>query len=445
MPLVFIRRVGALLRRGLFALAALAWMEMGGAWASPSATAGAASVAPAPLPPAPTPPQAGALDPVRIGMTGEFDLAGSLSAQAVALGVRAAIHHAMNAPDGGPLRGRKIVLETLSDAAIPARAVDNLLTLASKPHLLATFVGRHSPPAFDLLPLAHERGLILLSAWASADGLTTYPRSPNPMFRLALTDAVAIPTLLEHARSQGWRRIGAMVPNTAAGRSGAQALERALTFDPELKLTRMRWYNLGDQDMLDLWRDLAAAGSEAVMLMAGERETTHLLRDLAADANAHRFPVLAHGMLAGGDLNGLIPGRDVAALEFVIALSAHPAVADPARRQAFHAALRAVGGPERPDQLPGWMGAAQAYDLTTLVLEAAGRAEDAAGDIATGKVRAELEADLPFTGVTGHYPRPFSPTRHDAMAADKALIARMRPDASFIPVGTSGPRDGADR
>ena len=88
---------------------------------------------------------------VRIGLTAEFGLRNSFSAQAVEMGIRVAIDEINR--QGGVLGGRPLVLETKDDRSVPARAIQNIKDFNAMPDMTAVFGARFSPVLVELVPL----------------------------------------------------------------------------------------------------------------------------------------------------------------------------------------------------------------------------------------------------------------------------------------------------
>jgi ABC-type branched-subunit amino acid transport system substrate-binding protein len=63
-------------------------------------------------------------NPIRIGLTAEFGLPNSTSAQAVKMGIRVALHEINTR--GGVLGGRPLILEVADDRSVPARGIENI-------------------------------------------------------------------------------------------------------------------------------------------------------------------------------------------------------------------------------------------------------------------------------------------------------------------------------
>lgn len=180
-------------------------------------------------------------EPVKIGLTAEYGLNNSRSAQAVEFGIRVALKEINDR--GGVLGGRPIILETRDDRSVPARAVQNLKDLAALPNMVAVFGARFSPVILEMLPVAHEMGILLMDPWGSADEITENKYIPNLSFRLSLKDRYAMPFLLDEAAKRGFSRVGLLVPNTGWGRSNFRSAEDYVNRQANIRISRTRWYN----------------------------------------------------------------------------------------------------------------------------------------------------------------------------------------------------------
>jgi branched-chain amino acid transport system substrate-binding protein len=81
------------------------------------------------------------------------------------------------------------------------------------------------------------------------------------------------------------------------------------------------------------------------------------------------------------------------------------------------------------------VGLAHAYDLTHLLA----RAIEHAGSIDRARVRDALEQVTDHAGLTGHYPRPFTPQRHEALGVEQLFMARYRRDGAIVPLDYTDP------
>src|SRR5205823_13312447 len=120
--------------------------------------------------------QAAGPKPVLLGIDGEFGLDNSTSAQAVELGMRAAIAE-INAA-GGVLHGRPLALVTKDHRSIPARGIRNIQEFAAMPDLVAVFGGRFSPVVIEELPTLRQTRTLFMAAWSSADAIVDNEMQP---------------------------------------------------------------------------------------------------------------------------------------------------------------------------------------------------------------------------------------------------------------------------
>lgn len=176
----------------------------------------------------------------------EFGHPTSTSAQAIELGalIAAEEFNAARRPGDPVLR-----IHRSDNAGIPGLAVDNLRDLAAAPDVLAVFGGKFSPVVAELLPVAHELGVLLFSPWASADVITDHGRRPSWSFRLSLKDSWAAPAVLDLARRQGVRHVGLMLPTTEWGRSNDAALSRAAA-PAGIAIAGIQWFSWGERSLI---------------------------------------------------------------------------------------------------------------------------------------------------------------------------------------------------
>ncbi|QTA83969.1 Leucine-binding domain-containing protein [Desulfonema limicola] len=236
--------------------------------------------------------------PVRIGLTAEFGLRNSFSAQAVEMGIRVAIDEINQ--QGGVLGGRPLVLETRDDRSVPARAIKNIKDFNTMTDMTAVFGARFSPVLVEVIPLVHEIGMILLDPWASADIITSHDRKPNYCFRLSLKDSLAMPAMMKNAFKRGLADMGLILPNTAWGRSNLKAGEAFAAANPKINIVRSRWYNWGDSTLLELYQDILSAGAKVIILVANDREGSILLNEIANLPGNDILPILSHWGVTGG-------------------------------------------------------------------------------------------------------------------------------------------------
>jgi branched-chain amino acid transport system substrate-binding protein len=370
--------------------------------------------------------------PVLLGLDGEFGLDNSTSAQAVELGMRAAIAE-INA-GGGVLHGRPLQLVTRDHRSIPARGIRNIEEFARMPDLVAVFGGRFSPVVIEELPTLKATHTLYMAPWSSADAIVDNGMHPNYVFRLSLRDSLAMPRLLEAARRRRLTRVGLLLTNTSWGRSNGDAAARALRSLPDMKLVGTSWYNWRETSLIDNYQKLRADGAQAILLVANDDEAAMLVRELAALPRAERLPILSHWGVTGGAFV-TEAGPALQQVDFSVIQTFSFLRADPAMVKRFLAAAaqvsRGAGAPvRRIEDIESPVGAAHAYDLTHILAMAI----DRAGSVDRKAVRDALEHLGTYHGLVKTYAPPFTPTRHEALGPDQLLMARYRADGVLAPV-----------
>ena len=368
-----------------------------------------------------------AAGPVRIGLDAEFGVKTSTSAQAVQQGLQIAIQEINQA--GGVLGGRKLELVTRDNRSVTAIGVDNLRELAAQPDLVAVFGGKYSPIYMEVLPVAHELGVLLMDPWGSADGVTDHQLRPSFSFRLSLKDAWAAPAFLRFAREQHHAtRVGVILPNTAWGRSNSAALEKA-SGPAGVSLVGQRWYNWGDASLMQQYGELRAAGAQAIVIVANEIEGALLVREVAALPASQRLPLISHWGITGGEFARLA-GPALDQVDFaVIQTYSFVGQRGPVASRVL-AALKRDHGVESAEAVKSPVGVAHAYDLMHLLA----RAIDKAGSTDRSKVRDALERLGPYDGLVRRYTQPFAPDRHDALSPAQIFFARYTADDRLLPI-----------
>ncbi len=366
-----------------------------------------------------------ALPPVLIGLDLELGHISSTSGEAVKRGVELAVEE-LNAA-GGVLGGRPLEVVALDNRAVPARGVENLKTLAARPDLVAVLGGKYSPVMLDQLPLAHELEVPLLSTWAAADGIIDHGRTPSYTFRLSLRDSWAIDAMMASASSRGFKRVGLILPNTAWGRSCNAAAARHQGRPGSPVVVDTRWFNWGDSDLMEHYRALRAGGAQALLFVTNEGSGAALLKDIAALPKVERLPVLAHHGLVGGDLVSMAgPALHEVDLQVVQVF-----LASAARRPRAVSLLQRYqaryGVPDLAHVLSAG-GMASAYDLTHILAMAIKRA----GSTDRRAIRKALEEVEGYDGAVKALARPFTPTRHEALALEDVFMARFDADGALV-------------
>ena len=373
------------------------------------------------------PADAAAPQPVLLGMDGEFGLDNSTSAQAIELGMRAAIAE-INAA-GGVLHGRPLALVTKDNRSIPARGIRNIQEFAAMPELVAVFGGRFSPVVIEELPTLRTTHTLFMAPWSAADVIVDNDMHPNYVFRLSLRDSLAMPKLLQTAQRRGLWRVGLLLTNTSWGRSNATAATRAADRMPAMKIVGTSWYNWRDTSLVDNYQHLRAAGAQAIILVANDDEAAILVREVAALPKEQRLPILSHWGVTGGEFAAQA-GPELQQVDLSVIQTFSFFRADPARVRRFLDSAAKVSKVRRIEDIKAPVGVAHAYDLTHILALAL----DRAGSTDRNKVRDALEHLATYRGLVKTYAPPFTPARHEALGPDTLLLARFRADGVLVPV-----------
>ncbi len=370
--------------------------------------------------------RAAAPQPVLLGLDGEFGLDNSTSAQAVELGMRTAIAE-INAA-GGVLGGRPLALVTKDHRSIPARGIRNIQEFARTPGLVAVFGGRFSPVVIEELPVLKSTRTLFMAPWSSADAIVDNGMRPNYVYRLSLRDSLAMPRLLQSAHRRHLDRVGLLLTNTSWGRSNAEAAEQAVTLGSGMRIVGTSWYNWRDTSLIAKYRQLRAAGAQAIVLVANDDEAAVLVREVAALPRAERLPILSHWGVTGGEFVKQA-GPALQQVDFSVIQTFSFWQADPARVRRFLASAAKVSKVRRIEDIDGPVGVAHAYDLTHILAQAIERA----GSTDRRQVRDALEKLPAWQGLIKRYAPPFTPARHEALGPGELLMARYRADGALVP------------
>ena len=352
--------------------------------------------------------------PILIGLTAEFGVENSASAQSIEKGIALAMHE-INSHGG--INGRPLKLMSKDDRGVPARGVDNFKEFATHPNLIAVFGGRFSPVAIEVSTLANTERLLFLAPWSAADTITRQP-SPNYVFRVSMMDSWAMRVMLDYAVSKRYKKLLLIVPNTAWGRSAA------LAFDVhQNKLGKTQYmllkYNWGHRDFSDEILRIQNFGADAIVMVANEAEAVPFVKQLAQLPAAQRLPVISHWGILGGDF-AKMAGADLRKIDLTgvhtFSFSRNNSLMT---RQVSSALKTHYGIGVR--ELHAQVGFAHAYDLTHMLAKAI----QAAGTADRKAVRDKLEQISAHQGLVRNYIQPFSKDDHEGLDIRQLSIGRF--------------------
>lgn len=371
-----------------------------------------------------------AASPIKIAIDAEFGIPFSTSAQAIRNGAQVAVNE-INAAGG--VLGRPLEVIERDNRAVPARALNNLRELAADPDMVAVLSGRFSPVVVELLPEIHRLKMLMLDPWAAADPITDHNYRPNYVFRLSLRDTWALQVMMRHALKSGARRVGILLPNTDWGRSSLKAAEATAARDTRQEIVGSQWYNWGEPSLLAHYQALRAAGAQAIIFVANDREAVMLLNEMSSLPTEQRLPIVAHWGMTGGKFFEQA-GASLKTIELsVVQTYSFIGKTDPVARRVL-AGLKPITGNDDPRKVASPVGVAHAYDLVHLLA----RAIQQAKSTDRTAVRNALEKLGPYGGLLGQFDRPFSAERHDALSLSHVFMARFAADGAIEPIARTG-------
>jgi len=366
-------------------------------------------------------------DPVVVGLDAEFGLEESFSAQAIELGLRAAIHE-INAA-GGVLKGRPLQLLIKEHRSMPARGIRNINEFAATPNVVAVFGGRFSPVIIEELPALKAAKMPFMAVWSSADMIIDNGMQPNYIFRVSLRDSLAMPHMLRHARRRGHTRVGLLLTNTSWGRSNLAAAEKHIAATSGQKIVDITWYNWRDTTLVAQYRKLVEAGAQTVLLVANDDEAAILVKEVAGLPKQLHVPIVSHWGVTGGEFFKNA-GPALHELDFTVIQTFSFFRADRAMTARFLRTAAQISDVRRIEDIRAPVGVAHAYDAMHLLA----RAIDRAGSTDRSAIRDALEKLPPYRGLVRHYNPPFSAERHEALGPEELLMVRYDRNGVLVPV-----------
>lgn len=367
------------------------------------------------------------LRPVLIGFDGAYSVRNGTSAQAIELGLRAAIKEINDA--GGVLDGRPLKFLKLDNHSVPARGIANLKNFARTRDLVAVIGGRFSPVLLAQLPLVHELGIPLIDVWGAANGITDHDFRPSYTFRVSLKDDWAMPAMLQQVVKMGKQRVGVMLPLTGWGRSNEKSLNDIKAKFPQLEIVGISWFHFGEQDMLARYQEMLVKGAEVIVSVINDNESVLLLKQLEMNPLISRLPIVSHWGVTGGDM-AYASGPILQAMDFRVIQTFSFFNLPEERLQQFMQTLVGVSSITTPEEIESPVGTAHAYDATHLLALAINKA----GSTDRSAIRDALESGLHFNGLVRNYAPAFTADNHDALSAEQILHARFDQQGVIRPI-----------
>ncbi|PUE07797.1 ABC transporter substrate-binding protein [Limnohabitans sp. T6-20] len=372
------------------------------------------------------PPANPQLEPVWIGFDDAYGLKTNTSATATEWGIRAAMEEVNT--KGGVLNGRPLKLLTTDNKGVSARGKDNFVQLAGTKDLVAVLSGKYSPISVEMLPEAHRLNMPLISVWGSADPITEHDYKPSYSFRVSLKDDWGVEAMMKRLSTKyRVKQACAILPNTSWGRSAEKVIQ-AKSGAQTTQFTVVRWYNWGDTSLKDHYRACVDARTQGLLFVGNEKEGAILVKEIAAQAQPMRMPVVAHWGAVGGTLHEL--ANEELAMVRMDFIQTFTFINNKRPRAVYLAEwILKNNGLKSTSDIPSPVGAAHAYDTVHLLAKAI----ELAQTTSPPKIRDALEKLPAFNGAVRHYPKPFTNQRHDALDKSQVLFVKLTPSGQLIP------------
>ena len=364
--------------------------------------------------------------PVWIGFDDAFGLKTNTSAVATEWGIKAAIEE-INA-NGGVLNGRPLKLLTTDNKGVSARGKDNFVQLAGTQDLVAVLTGKFSPISVEMLPEAHRLKVPLISVWGSADPITDHEHKPSYSFRVSLKDDWGVEAMMKRLSSKyKVRQACAILPNTAWGRSAEKVIQENSGRGTAL-FPVVRWYNWGDPSLKVHYKACLDSRTQGLLFVGNEKEGAILIKEIAAQPQTMRMPVVSHWGAVGGTLHEMANEElSKVSIDFIQTFTfinnTRPRAVYLADWILKNNALKSI------QDIPSPVGSAHAYDTVHLLAKAV----DSAKTTSPPKIRDALEKLPAFQGAVRHYAQPFTHQRHDALDKSQVLFVKLTPAGQLIP------------
>ena len=357
----------------------------------------------------------GAVEPIKIGVTGPFTGGSSSMGVSMRDGVRLA---AEEINKGGGVLGRPLLLIERDDEAKNERGVQIAQEMINKDRVAATVGFINTGVALASQRFYQDARIPVINNVATGSQIThQFDNQPqNYVFRNSAHDRIQAPMIVEEAVvARRFKKLAILADSTNYGQLGREDLEKALAA-MGLKAVAVEKFNIKDVDMTAQLLKAKEAGAEAIL-------TYGIGPELAQIANGMtklgwKVPMIGSWTLSMANyIDNAGPGGEGARMPQTF-------IQEPttARRRAFIDNYLRTFKPKN-NRIDSPVSAAQGYDSIYLLAAAIRQAGATDGP----KVLAALESlNEPVEGVVTTYMRPFSKANHEAITAGIAVMGEVK-------------------
>lgn len=349
---------------------------------------------------------AGAVQPVRIGVTGPFTGGSSPMGVSMREGIRIAVAE-INA--GGGLLGRPVQLIERDDEARNERGAQVVQELLNKEGVVAGLGIVNTGVALASQRYYQQARIPVITSVATGSLVTKQFQPPefaeNFVFRVSANDTLQAAMIVEEAIDRrGLRRVAIFHDATNYGQLGREDLERALA-SRDIEPVLIERFQLRQADMTQALLRARQGGVQAILTYGIGPELAQIANGMAR--LDWRVPLIGSWTLAMSNfIDNAGPNAEGARMPQTFIQEPNTA-----RRKAFLEAWRELTGTER---IPVPPAAAQGYDSALLLAAAIRQAGTTDGD----RIREALEnLQTRVAGVIMEYARPFTRDSHETISS----------------------------
>ena len=358
---------------------------------------------------------AGAVEPIKIGVSGPFTGGSSSMGVSMRDGVKLATEEINKA--GGVL-GRPLQLIERDDEAKNERGVQIAQELINKEKVVATVGFINTGVALASQRFYQEAKIPVMNNVATGSIVThQFDDQPeNYIFRNAAHDSIQAPMIVEEAITRrGFKKVAILADSTNYGQLGREDLERALGLK-NIKPVAVEKFNVKDVDMTAQLLKAKEAGAEVILTYAIGPELAQIANGMTK--LGWKVPMIGSWTLSMANfIDNAGPGGEGARMpQTFIQAPTTP------KRQAFIVSYLKTFNPKN-GRIDSPVSAAQGYDSIYLLTAAIKQAKSIEGPA----IKAALE-DLktPVDGVVTSYNKPFTEKDHEAITANIPVFGEVR-------------------
>ncbi|MBF0131678.1 MAG: DctP family TRAP transporter solute-binding subunit [Magnetococcales bacterium] len=331
----------------------------------------------------------------------------------------------------GGVLGKKLVLISRDNRAMPSSGLRNFQDLASNPQVVAILGGVFSSISEVQSKEAQRLGIPYLVPWGAAASIVEDCPPPSFTFRVSANDRLAGPFLAGSAIKR-FDKVALVLENSSWGRGNLDAMGSFLNQvgHPPVQVV---WMNRGENDAASILRQVRASGAKGIILVANTREGAGLIKAMLRDKidGQTPLPIISHWGIVSGDLWHQV-GAVLSEIDLqVLQTFSFANTTNPQTHRVLESYKKIFYPHEREtekDFLPSPVGISHAYDFVHLLALAIAKA----GNTVRSDIRDALEHLDDYRGLIKHYVHPFTPEHHDALDVEDYFLTRFNQNGHLV-------------